>query len=207
MDYIYYGVDNTSNPKYYCYMYRKGTDTWAVDSNSAVSKGVCLQNLVTNGDFSQGATGWMSSAPLTVSNNECYFTVISQHDGPAQYIPNYVNYKSHKLYYAASVKVNSNPVYLILNDALSQSTITSASFESYARLSGVWTINPGTTGIYAKLQDSRSTGWSTNYIKYWATVDITSAFGAGNEPTQAQMDALMAQLPNNWFNITAKVNL
>ena len=43
--------------------------------------------------------------------------------------------------------------------------------------------------------------------KQLALIDLTASFGVGKEPTKAQTDTLMTQLPNSWFNITAKVNL
>ena len=209
MDYVYYGADNTSSPKYYCYMYRKGTETYAVDSTSAVSKGVCLQNLVTNGDFRDGVSGWNTSSTSvsSVNNNELSFIVASKYGGVFQYIPNYANYKLHKLYYSAYVKADSPIVYLILNDGTAQGLAVSTSLGLYQTLSNVFSISSSATSLYTRLQDSRSSGWTTNYIKYWTTIDLTTIFGIGNEPTQAQMDMLITQLPNNWFNITAKVNL
>ena len=44
-------------------------------------------------------------------------------------------------------------------------------------------------------------------IKDVSVVNLTDTFGAGNEPTKAQMDTIMSGYPNGWFNITAKANL
>lgn len=41
--------------------------------------------------------------------------------------------------------------------------------------------------------------------KYASIIDLTAIFGAGNEPTLSQMDALMARFPNSWFNGTSEL--
>jgi prepilin-type N-terminal cleavage/methylation domain-containing protein len=208
MDSIIYIPDNTSNPKNFCLQYKKGSNTYAVDATTQPSKGVCLQNLVTNGDFGNGTVGWTPSATtLFALNNECYFTAAAQYAGPIQFIANYSNYKSHILYYSVFAKVDSSSVYFVLNDGLGQGIVNTTTFGSYARLSGVWTVNPNATNMYTKLQDSRSSAWTTNYVKYWSVFDLTAAFGAGNEPTKATMDTIMSGYANSWFNITAKANL
>lgn|GEM_PF-5491911 len=208
LDSTIYIPDNTSNPNNFCLQYRKGANYYAVDSTTQPAKGVCLQNLIVNGDFSNGTTGWTPSATtLVASNNECYFTAAAQYGGPIQFIANYSNYKSHNLYYAVFAKVDSSSVYFVLNDGLGQSIVNASTFGSYARLSGIWNVNSNGTILYTKLQDSRSSAWTTNYVKYWVVFDLTSAFGAGNEPTKATMDTIMSGYTNSWFNITAKANL
>jgi hypothetical protein len=37
-------------------------------------------------------------------------------------------------------------------------------------------------------------------------INLTEAFGAGNEPTQAEMDAIMVQFENSWFDGTVNRN-
>lgn len=208
LDSTTYIPDNISSPNNFCLMYKKGTNTYAIEDNSSPSKGVCLTNLLTNGNFSSGVSGWTGvSATLFSSNNESYFTSNVQYDGMYQYIPNYVNYRSHKLYYTASIKVDSNNVYVVLNDGFDQGIAGPSITGSYTRVSGVWTINPNAMGIYTKIQDGRSTGWTASYIKYWVVIDLTAAFGSGSEPTLTQMDTIMNSFPNNWFNGTRKGNL
>jgi len=63
------------------------------------------------------------------------------------------------------------------------------------------------TNAYIYIQDNRSSGFTRIQVKHWVTVDLTAAFGVGNEPTQAQMDTTMTNYPNNWFNIVTKANL
>jgi len=37
-------------------------------------------------------------------------------------------------------------------------------------------------------------------------IDLTATFGAGNEPTQAAMDTILAAYPTKWFEGTVIVN-
>ena len=37
-------------------------------------------------------------------------------------------------------------------------------------------------------------------------IDLTTAFGAGNEPTKEQMDAILSQFPNSYFNGTVSAH-
>ena len=37
-------------------------------------------------------------------------------------------------------------------------------------------------------------------VQYVSVIDLTTAFGAGKEPTLAEMDRLMARFPNSWFD-------
>jgi hypothetical protein len=50
--------------------------------------------------------------------------------------------------------------------------------------------------------DNRASGWNTINMKYITLIDLTAAFGAGNEPTEAQMNSIMPQLPESWVNGT-----
>jgi len=215
MDYIYYGVDNTSNPKYYCYMYRKGTDTWAVDSNSQPSKGVCLQNLIENGNFSVDsnsdglADGWTVAAAATksLSANIQTYTAGAQFSSLGNStLPTYI---SGNIYYtSAYVDVASTGIALIIYQGAGGGWPASAHSASpgFQLISVRASVVTGSSvNIY--IQDSRISGFTPIRVKQWGAVNLTSIFGSGNEPTQAQTDALMSQLPNSWFNITAKVNL
>jgi hypothetical protein len=97
---------------------------------------------------------------------------------------------------------------MVLNDGTNQGIVHPSLLGSYVRLSGIWTVSSNAINLYTKLQDGRSTGWTTDYVKYWSVIDLTNAFGSGNEPTQAStVDTIMSNYPNNWFNIVAKASL
>ena len=212
MDYYSYNVDNVSNPQYFCYMYRKGTDVYAVDSNSAPSKGVCLSNLVGNGDFrldgnSDGlADGWLHSSSTghyIDSNIEYFKSSVTGFTG-ALFSPvvgqsrdkHYISFDAVNIqavaylaeYFISGSDWNRTPVYNghTTGVVIPHQTTT---YPDY-RLA----FYPNTVGIYSAVSNA-------------AFINLTQIFGAGSEPTRAQMDTTMSQFPNNWFNATMKANL
>lgn len=46
-----------------------------------------------------------------------------------------------------------------------------------------------------------------SYFDNFLMIDLTETFGVGNEPTQAQMDRLLTQFPNSWFDGTKNLFL
>ena len=201
LDNITYIPDNTSNPNNFCLQYRKGNNNYAVDNTSAVSSGACLQNLVTNGDFSNGSSGWVASNVTIVStlNNEAVTLASAQHG--RLYSPVTIT-NGHKYYLSAWAKTSSSQVSLDIDGALTYFSGTG----SYERLSYLYTAAV-TIGVGVSVRDHTASGWSNLSQKNILFIDLTVAFGAGNEPTKAQMDTIMSSYPNNWFNIVSKVSL
>lgn len=63
-------------------------------------------------------------------------------------------------------------------------------------------FSDGVTHTYA---DAATANGKVANVQYQLLIDLTALFGAGNEPTVAQMDALMAQFPNSWFDGTKNI--
>jgi hypothetical protein len=53
--------------------------------------------------------------------------------------------------------------------------------------------------------DNRSSGFNTIYAKYASVIDLTACFGEGREPSQSEMDTIMAGFSNNWLNGTQSI--
>jgi hypothetical protein len=200
-----YTVDNTSNPKNFCLQYREGTNTYAIDNDSAVSKGVCLTNLVTNGDFRNGTTGWSGIDAIVSGIAEK--TATFQYANISQSFSG-VSYRNHKIYLTAYVRADIASVIML---TVSDGTYQSASYHTgdnvLRRMNTIQTIGAGCNTVYLRVQDNRANGWTKFYTKMFLALDLTAIFGAGNEPTQAQIDTIMSNYPNSWFNIVAKANL
>jgi prepilin-type N-terminal cleavage/methylation domain-containing protein len=211
MDSIIYIPDNTSNPKNFCLQYRKGANTYAVDATTQPTKGVCLQNLVTNGDFGNGVTGWgpvgISSYSITGGIIHANFTGSATLPGFNQYFSLVTGKKYYARYtYNSNDMTNektfrfgsSNYTIIYQNSANpgTQSTVVTA-------LAGVSTASIFNNG-YTNHQPL-----NTEWLEFGNVViiDLTETFGAGNELSRAQMDTIMSNYPNSWFNITAKANL
>ena len=211
MDSVIYIPDNTSNPKNFCLQYRKGTNTYAVDSSSQPSSGVCLQNLVTNGDFSNGTNGWVvSNGSTSISSQDGVLTMNNDTSAPLIYqmIP---QIQLNDIIYVRGRVLSGNSgspyVRFAVSDngynAKSQAIINSPTINTWYDISGLGSYSTASNTKFFVQQVNLGTAKT----KFLIALDLTATFGAGNEPTQAQMDTIMNSYPNNWFNIVAKVNL
>jgi hypothetical protein len=149
---------------------------------------------VTNGDFSNGTVNWSNCSNCTaqVANNELTLLVNSQYSG---IINPFTGIIGHIIYFRANIKADSTSANLKLNDGASWSTTNSkfvTTVGSYAVLKGTTTLS--TTSSYIKIQDDRSSGWTNIYIKDCFAFDLTAIYGAGNEPTQSQMNNIMINM-------------
>jgi len=211
MDSVIYIPDNTSNPKTFCLQYKKGTNTYAVDSTSSPSKGVCLINLVVNGDFRNGTSGWNipNSTNFTTNSGTGSFVATGQWGN----VNNRVSLIAGHVYYAsADIKADTtNVIKLLLQNDAGGSVTASADYtnvNNFQHLSGTGVASAtNITNAYLAIVDYRPSGWTTVYCKNNEVIDLTAIFGAGNEPSKTQMDTIMTNYPNNWFNIVAKANL
>lgn len=78
-----------------------------------------------------------------------------------------------------------------------------------------WTNYNATTGIkswaFTSTKPIKSLNWwghtldVPTVVDKFVLIDLTATFGAGKEPTQAEMDRLMARYPNSWFDGTKPI--
>jgi len=217
MDSVIYIPDNTSNPKNFCLQYRKGTTTYAVDNNSQPGKGVCLQNLVGNGDFRNGVSGWGYAGIPTITTDSSLgrpsLKFVSNNINPF-YTKDIPSDQSHYWYtklecYVSSYASGTIGALDVRNRDSGGVTEINANISTLNQWQTLSVVTTGKTGggmnIFVGTANAYAT--ATFYISNVSTIDLTAAFGAGNEPTKAQMDTIMSNYPNNWFNVTAKANL
>jgi len=191
--------------------------TTPLDGNDATSKsyvdfinkkGTTLTNLIRNGDFSNGSVGWVSvSEPITVANNISSMTAIAQYRGMQQSIMAKTKEElaGHTLYTRAMMNVYSTEVKLIIgNDGTNQTVVTPSAANKFVPVSGLRKISSAPTiAPFNRAQDYNESGWGLQQTAWWVCIDLTDSFGAGNEPTAAQMDALLAaNFENSWFDGT-----
>jgi hypothetical protein len=165
-----------------------------------------LTNLLLDGNFDSTDDWTASNCSLLAANNECSITVTAQYGGPIQTFADHVAKRGHKLYFGAWVAASSTSVYLILNDGVDQTRVASSGAGTWQYLSAIRTISASASTLYAKVQDTRASGWTTNMVKYWHVVDLTAEFGAGNEPTQTEYENWLKKQPNYWYDTTAKIH-
>lgn len=198
-----YVADNSVNPAYYCYSFTTGTETYAIDSSSSVSKGGCLTNLVTNGDFSNGTTGWGADyGTLSASSNELTFTATSDRVTSARILQLIGTIAGHKYYVHGSImRTNANKFRPMVGADSLTLTAVANTYVTYGVV--VTALNTGSHSVY--LPDT--VAGEVIKFKNLLVIDLTEAFGAGNEPTAEQMDAYLAAYPDSWFDGTKKGSL
>ncbi len=169
----------------------------AANGNSSFGlKGMTAQNLIANGDFSQGATGWTYYSAVGVYDNQAKYTVNKQYGGVHQDISDYTKYKGHKLYFSAEWKTDSANNYLVVNDGKSQTTVSHIGDNVMRKGCGLHTVSENTVNLYIKIQDARPSGWTETQADNFMIIDLTATFGAGNEPDVATCDKMFA----NYFD-------
>ena len=160
-------------------------------------------NLVTNGDFSNGTTGW-SGTMLTVTN------------GVARLVSNNIGGGNQAYPNVSQGKVNGNGGSKYYIRALISEFVQVGGAVGFFQL-GLYTTTPtfASSGVKSHIMTS-SASFNTLYINHTINagasidyridniilIDLTATFGAGNEPTAEQMDAIMATFGNSWFDGT-----
>ena len=158
-------------------------------------------NLVTNGNFTTDASSWSKFfctvtsvdgvAEMTGQENSSGLNRASQALG----VPT-----GHKIYVRADVKATTNLAGIGIPTATRLASHSGSG--EWEKLSFIRTV---TFEAAIALIDNRTSDWDTVYFDNVFAVDLTATFGAGNEPTKAEMDALMAYFPNSWFDGTRNI--
>ena len=174
--------------KNFCLQYRKGTNTYAVDATTQPSKGVCLQNLVTNGDFRNGSTGWAVSNSSVIGGRMRTYTTTAVDAYFFQTISGMTS--SSRMYARFDIEVINGQLDFNNTQAYAYSSTGSYSIVYQEDNSGLLFDNHGAT-------------ISDYYVDNIKLYNLTALFGAGNEPTKATMDTLMTNYPD----IVAKANI
>ena len=159
---------------------------------------VVIKNLVTNGNFSQGTTGWVSGDTITVEGGVLQFRTSETSSGTrsVRQIISSSNLAGHQLYVTTKSKRHSDDTSLIRVymyngvDTSTETVITGGK--------GVWNntssiIIPPNSGSDLRLYLGSNNTNSGVLIEYddILVIDLTETFGAGNELTKEEMDELI----------------
>lgn len=154
-------------------------------------------NIITNPDFSNGTTGYtLSSSTTVISDDGVEVTPTAQNGGISKRDILFTN--EHKIYVSTLVKTNSSNVELqVYNPRFSRDIYYSNSGE-FERLSDIFTSNSYKCNINVKNTSDDSLPF---IVKSFTCIDLTEAFGSGNEPDKEYMDEFL-----NGFNNGVIVN-
>jgi lysophospholipase L1-like esterase len=177
-----------------------------------------VTNLVANGDFSNGTTGWSGNTASTISatsnvlsvkgtgtSNQAYTSLTSTKKlllGIKEYISAYVrvtNSDCTKIQLAAYAGLFKQE---ILNPVMNQ----------WYPMQLIVTGNSTTNGtayspiaIWSTYADAATATNKVTEIKYILEVDLTKDFGVGKELSNDEMGDLLSQYPNSWFDGTKNI--
>lgn len=182
-----------------------------------------LKNEIQNGDFSveTSPTGWSTEGNSTwnISNNTMEMiglgnsTIVGvRQTTDIQFIP------GKKLYVSGLFTANNNDVrsmgFAVFSDIAGNTIqyLTSNDFTVGVKkkISGIITLPSEGSGnlrlqLRATYPNSSSSDGQSIEINNVLMIDLTETFGEGKEPTKEQMDELINNFPNQWFDGLANV--
>lgn len=174
-------------------------------------------NLVTNGDFSNGTTGWVGYGSNVSASSNTFSSIGTGIIVAPETYTDITLQTNSKLYIKFRVRVrNSNCTQIRLygggGKPFVEGNITVAltpTIDTWYNFSIV--VNANATGvsrlvlmhIYANTTNATN---AVMEVQYFETINLTTLFGAGKEPTKEQVDWLLVQkYTNSWFNGTAEL--
>jgi hypothetical protein len=175
---------------------------------------VSLTNLVSNGNFAN-TTGWTPSfCSLGASGNIISLTGDGS-DSITRIRQDFgVKPSNHKLFVAGKTLVTNTVCQfsrMFIRDGTGGSVYADARIDTPAQdtlypISAILTMGSLTNNIVLYYDSSYANSATQNgkvaQGQCFIAVDLTAAFGAGNEPTLAQFNDLLTQFPSGWFNGT-----
>lgn len=200
--------------------YNDNVESLTVKGKSTQVQSVWGTNLVSNGDFSNGTTGYTGfSVSLAVSSKILSATTTATTTTP------YVIYSfgslftaAHKIYVKLKYRYtagNPTDIRFSLRGSTGGTTVavhidSMPVINQWYVSSGVATVPgdwSGVTQLRVYLVGSGAIGdvLQIDGVSGIEVIDLTAEFGAGKEPTAAQMDAMLSQYPNSWFSGKAQL--
>ena len=223
--YTYTATDGNAN---YCLTAVSGDISYSLNNSTRTSPteggcnghawpgGVVMTNLVANGDFSQGTSGWASYDSTMSVNNKIMTNTIRASPGHSNgfiYPLSFTYIANHIYFFSAKIKVlnsESTSAQMSMRDSPVIAQQISPVINQWYALSSRQSYSADLSSMVYRIRhfypNVATAANKSMEIKEVTAIDLTAAFGAGNEPTKAQMDKIMEQFPNNWFNGTVTAN-
>lgn len=178
---------------------------------NSIEKDVVVEvtNQVVNGDFSKGTTGWASTSQDNIAIiDKVLMATVSSVSG--------TNAITHKMSSISKTDIHylsfkfmpfrtHVPMILGINRL---TTPKEALANTTNKISLLYTpVSLDYSMTFRLNRDSTDSMLIGNVVEFSNFIDInlTATFGAGNEPTVTQMDRLLEQFPNSWFDGTVNI--
>lgn len=172
---------------------------------------VPAKNLISNGNFGNGTAGFSGfNATISAANNTLTVTGTGAGSSVQAWFnnPQWIN---GQVYYArvrarvlndqaSSLRLASYPSSSL--DAVRNSPTENEWYTLSARASYAGATSGSGTRlqIYTIYPSPAAAAGQVTEVQYMLLINLTQVFGAGNEPSREQMDELLAQFPNSWFD-------
>lgn len=199
-------------------IYKGNTKVAGWHAQEVVSDGIALKNLVTNGDFSNGTTGWdaylgTKSATDGILNITCSGSQ-AQSFGQSWFSPTVSPAANHKIYVRISVRV-TNSVCSSIRFFLAGTSGTTSFYpnkltpteNAWYSISGVSMSQSVCVGDNLRLYigqyyaDAATAAGKVMQFDNALCIDLTATYGAGNEPSADYMDTYLSlRYVNSWFD-------
>ena len=159
------------------------SDTYKSQIDYIGGKTVKYNQLVQNGNFESvdGWTSWVYGNQYSINNNECHIYGLTNNDiSRACNVP-----ANHKCLISYDIKGNeysTNTYFGFSNSA--GATTAKAMTTSYQTISAIITTLAAPTRFYIYVQGNNANNEA--WIRRVELIDLTSIFGAGNEPTSVE---------------------
>ena len=170
-------------------------------SEGGLGKGIVRSpNMVENGNFANGTTGWFAStaygrASAIISNSNILSVTgtISSTSGVSQRLDKLVAGRTYYLTYSARV---TNSLCVQISETSSgtgTNAINQPAINTWYTIKKRYTAtSDNLLTFYHAYSNAETAKDKVMELRYISVIDLTATFGAGNEPTQEQCDILFA---------------
>lgn len=149
-----------------------------------------LTNLISNGNFANGTTGWTNVDAVVDGIAEATAAGSGVNDAAYQ---SKESTTSQKIYARVLLKADSANVKLFIYDGWTMAVTAHSGANAFETLSVLKTTNAsGVSFVRVGIIDARVSDYTKAYFYNVICINLTAIFGTGNEPTAAEMDAILA---------------
>ena len=167
----------------------------SIGSEPKVPAVTLVNGIGANGNFGAGSVWVGTRCTLTIADNECVFigTAGDAYILPGGWSTKYNLKAGHIIYRFATIKTETD----VLEIRLGGKNDSFKGTGEYKLYSGIQSVSADTSSAFIISNASYTKYMEEVRVKKAGFIDLTECFGAGNEPSKAKMDALLA-LYNNW---------
>ena len=171
---------------------------WKHDITSIPKMTVTWNQLVENGNFSNGSNGWTcgNDATITASNNIATCSKPSNDNNTVRFVittsQRLVSTNGHKYLFAVDVKAYDNrQIAIIPTASFGDGSVAYATYPNTTHITWIWNCSVSKSIAYevrGYTGSSSDNGAITIEVGNVMMIDLTLMYGAGNEPTVAEFE-------------------